>query len=111
MAGKTLAIEITSAVVIDGEIARAGSKVEVAEIDAKDLLRRGKAVLVGDADASAGTDAAADEGATDASEQAAIDRAMKDNELDAEAWGQLSNEKRKALAKAAADAIAADAVA
>lgn len=36
-------LKITSAVVVDGEIRKAGTIVEVSEQAAKDLLRRGKA--------------------------------------------------------------------
>lgn len=46
---KTYTLKMTSAVVISGNIVRAGSTVEVDEATAKDFLRRGKAELPGDA--------------------------------------------------------------
>lgn len=42
---KTYPLKITSAVVIDGTIQKAGAIVEVREADAKRLLERGKAVV------------------------------------------------------------------
>lgn len=48
-------LKLTSAIVLDGQISKAGDLVEVAEAEAKNLLSRGKAVL-------AVQDAAPDEG-------------------------------------------------
>lgn len=42
---KTVVLKLTAAIVVDGSIVRAGSLVEVMQDEAKDLLRRGKAVL------------------------------------------------------------------
>lgn len=42
---ESVLLQLTSAVVLDGAIARAGSLVEVTENEAKNLLRRGKAVI------------------------------------------------------------------
>jgi hypothetical protein len=41
---------LTSAIAIDGELVRAGSLVEVSELEAKNLLHRGKARLATEAD-------------------------------------------------------------
>lgn len=38
-------IKITSSVAVDGRVIRPGETVDVPESDAKDLIRRGKAVL------------------------------------------------------------------
>lgn len=38
-------IKITSAVVADGRVIRPGETVDVTEAEAKDLIRRGKAIL------------------------------------------------------------------
>lgn len=51
---KTIGLKITSAVVIDGAIRKAGAIVLVAEQFAKDLLSRGKAVLATEEDAADG---------------------------------------------------------
>lgn len=60
---KTYILKLVSAVAIQGAIARAGSLVGVSEVEAKNLLARGKAVLAtaadgdhGDADSDAGDD-------------------------------------------------------
>jgi hypothetical protein len=42
---KLVTLKLTGAVVIDGLIARAGTLVEMVEDEAKDLLRRGKAIV------------------------------------------------------------------
>lgn len=56
---KKYTLKLTAAVVVAGAIARAGSTVDLAEADAKDLLRRGKATLVDGIDAPADRDAEA----------------------------------------------------
>lgn len=77
---KVVTLELTAAIVIDGAILRKGTLVEVVEHEAKDLLRRGKAVLHGepaerdadaDAKASAAAAAAAAEKSADAKPQTA----------------------------------------
>lgn len=57
---KTYPLKITSAVVIEGTIHKAGSIVEVEEKTAKLLLERGKAVLATADDAPAPAEAAAE---------------------------------------------------
>lgn len=47
---KTYFLKLTSAIVIDGQISRGGEIIEVSEIEAKNLLHRGKAVLATAAD-------------------------------------------------------------
>lgn len=47
---KSYILKLTSAVAIDGQIARAGSLVELDEATAKNLLHRGKAVLATEED-------------------------------------------------------------
>lgn len=47
---KSYVLKLTSAIVVDGEIVRAGSLVELAEHEAKNLLSRGKATLATAAD-------------------------------------------------------------
>lgn len=47
---KTAILKLTAAIVIDGTIVRAGTLVEMAEGEAKDLLRRGKAELATERD-------------------------------------------------------------
>ena len=42
---KSYVLKLTSAIVIDGQIHKAGSLVEVSEAEAKNFLHRGKAVL------------------------------------------------------------------
>lgn len=42
---KSVVLKLTGAIALDGQIARAGSLVEMSESEAKDLLRRGKAEL------------------------------------------------------------------
>lgn len=42
---KSIVLKLTSAIVIDGEVIKAGSLVEVSESEAKNLLHRGKAVI------------------------------------------------------------------
>ena len=42
---KSVNVELTSAVVVNGEIATAGEVIEVTEKAARNLMRRGKAVL------------------------------------------------------------------
>lgn len=112
MSKENVFLVLTSAIGIRGEVIPAGKLIEVPDAAAKDLLRRGKARLATEADGtpSAGDDdGAADEAAAAAALEAATARAMKDHELDAEAWAALSDKKRAALLKAAADAIAKDA--
>ncbi|MDT9105824.1 hypothetical protein RSW49_23065, partial [Escherichia coli] len=67
---KFVTLKLTAAIVVDGAIVTAGNLVEMVESEAKDLLRRGKAVLHGepiddapadDADASAAAAQAAAE--------------------------------------------------
>jgi hypothetical protein len=41
----TVIVKLTSATVIDGQIVRAGTKVEMVEYEAKQLLKLGKAVV------------------------------------------------------------------
>ena len=41
-------LKLTSAIAVDGEVMKAGSIVEVSEIEAKNLLSRGKAELHGE---------------------------------------------------------------
>jgi hypothetical protein len=47
---KSIYLRLTSAIAIDGGICRAGSIVEVSELEAKNLLHRGKAVLATEED-------------------------------------------------------------
>lgn len=47
---KNYVLKLTSAIVVDGEIVRAGNLVELSEPEAKNLLGRGKAVLATAAD-------------------------------------------------------------
>lgn len=47
---KNYVLKLTSAIVVDGEIIRAGNLVELSEAEAKNLLGRGKAVLATAAD-------------------------------------------------------------
>lgn len=69
---KVVTLKLTGAVVIEGVIARAGTLVEMVEAEAKDLLRRGKAVIHAAAEEVA--DATADdEAAQAAAAQAAAD--------------------------------------
>lgn len=42
---KSYVLKLAGAVAIDGQISRAGSLIEVSEMEAKNLLHRGKAVL------------------------------------------------------------------
>jgi hypothetical protein len=42
---KQIQVEITSAVVVDGKIARPGTQVQLDEVDAKNLIQRKKAKL------------------------------------------------------------------
>lgn len=56
-------LKITSAVVIDGRIRKAGAIVEVSESVAKQLLARGKAVLATAEDIPAATDERPDDAA------------------------------------------------
>lgn len=42
---KSYVLKLTSAIVIDGQIHKAGSLVEVSEAEAKNFLHRGKAIL------------------------------------------------------------------
>lgn len=44
----TYVLKLTSAIAVDGEVMKAGSLVEVTEIEAKNLLSRGKAELHGE---------------------------------------------------------------
>lgn len=44
----TYVLKLTSAIAVDGEVMKAGSLVEVSEIEAKNLLSRGKAELHGE---------------------------------------------------------------
>lgn len=72
---ETYTLKLTHAIVVDGEILRPGSLVDLAERDAKELLRRGKAVIAeeGDAPRNAVRQDSADEGEegeADESEQA-----------------------------------------
>lgn len=46
MSQKTFLLQLTSALVIDGVICKAGETVEVSEAEAKNFLFRGKATLV-----------------------------------------------------------------
>lgn len=54
---KTYKLKLTSALVIDGQVVRAGTTVEVGEAYAKDFLRRGKAELLGGQEAEDEDDA------------------------------------------------------
>lgn len=104
-------LKLTAAVALGGHIYKAGRLVEVSDAEARNLLDRGKAVLGTEKtvkpprlpDADGQEDQAANE------EDAAVARAMKDNELDETAFLALSNTKRNALVKAAREAIAKDA--
>lgn len=42
---KSIVLKLTSAIVVDGEVMKADSLVEVSESEAKNLLHRGKAVI------------------------------------------------------------------
>ena len=53
---KSYVLKLTSAIVVDGEIIRAGNLVELSEPEAKNLLGRGKAVLATAADGYHGAD-------------------------------------------------------
>lgn len=48
---KSVFLKVSSAFMVDGQIAKAGDIVEVSEGDAKDLLHRGKATLATASDA------------------------------------------------------------
>jgi hypothetical protein len=48
---ETVILKVTSAIVVGGEVMRAGDLVEVTRSEAKDLLHRGKAELATEADA------------------------------------------------------------
>jgi hypothetical protein len=63
---KVVTLKLTGAITLEGAIAKAGTIVEMVEDEAKDLLRRGKAVIhavaeevAGDADQDAAAQAAA----------------------------------------------------
>jgi hypothetical protein len=74
---KIVQLKLTGAVVIDGIIARAGTIVEMVEVEARDLLRRGKAELhaiLGDDDNDA-ADADANAAAAQAAAAAATSEA------------------------------------
>lgn len=58
MSNKTIVVELTSALAIDGVICKAGEVVEVSELEAKNFLHRGKAKFFEPED---GTDEAAAE--------------------------------------------------
>lgn len=45
---RTFVLKLTSAIAVEGEVLKAGSLVEVSEIEAKNLLSRGKAELHGE---------------------------------------------------------------
>jgi hypothetical protein len=79
---RVVTLKLTSAIAVDGMIARAGSIIEMVEAEAKDLLRRGKAVIhaaaeevaketADDADQLAAAQAAAQAAAADAEKSAA----------------------------------------
>lgn len=57
----TVTLKLTAAIVVAGQVLRPGSLVEVTESEAKDLLRRGKAVVATAAD-GVEVDAASDAG-------------------------------------------------
>jgi len=107
MSKTLIPLVLTSAVVIaDGAVARAGTRVEVEELVARNLLDRRKAVLDGDVKLpEASATSGGQDGPTDADIQA---RAMKDQEMDLAAWEALSPAKRKACLKAARAAIEAE---
>lgn len=69
---KSIFLVLTSAIAIDGAIARAGSLVEVSELEAKNLLHRGKARL-----ATAEDGAPADESADSESDKPDLSRMNK----------------------------------
>ena len=71
---KVVTLKLTGAVAIDGVIARAGTLVEMVESEAKDLLRRGKAIIHAAAEEVAEA-TADDEAAQAAAAQAAADEA------------------------------------
>lgn len=76
---KTYKLKLTSALVIEGQVVRAGTTVEVAENYAKDFLRRGKAELVGS------------HGDQDAGDEPDLHRMKKDELLDiAQQMGLIS---------------------
>lgn len=109
---ESVTLKLTSAIVLGGHIHRAGGLVEVSEPEARNLLDRGKAVLATDKTVKTARGPTAKEIedlATKEAEDAAVARAMKDNELDEPAFLALSNTKRNALVKAAHEAIAKDA--
>lgn len=58
---KTIFLVLTSAIAIDGGICRAGSLVEVSELEAKNFLHRGKARLATADDGAPVDDAGEDE--------------------------------------------------
>lgn len=60
---KIITLKLSAAVAIDGQVVRAGTLVEMIEAEAKDLLRRGKAVLATERDGAAPT---ADDAGSDA---------------------------------------------
>lgn len=53
---KSYVLKLTSAIVVDGGIVKAGQLVELSEAEAKNLLSRGKAVLATAADGYEGHD-------------------------------------------------------
>lgn len=59
----TYTLKLTHAIVVAGEVITPGNLIDVVESEAKDLLRRGKAVLADENDAprAASTEEAADE--------------------------------------------------
>lgn len=83
---KVVTLKLTGAVSIEGAIAKAGTLVEMVEAEAKDLLRRGKAVIhavaeevaaeTADADQTAAARAAV-QAAADAANAAASDAAIE----------------------------------
>ncbi|MNK29141.1 hypothetical protein D3C87_475290 [compost metagenome] len=108
----SITLKLTSAIVLGGNIHRAGRLVEVSEPEARNLLDRGKAVLATEKTVKTPRGPSAKELedlAAQEAEDAAVARAMKDNELDEPAFLALSNTKRNALVKAAHEAIAKDA--
>lgn len=64
-APESVFLKITSAVAIDGQIARKDSIVEVTESEARNLLGRGKAVLATEADGAPAAESVSPAGTTD----------------------------------------------
>jgi len=85
---KTYTLKLTSALAIGGDILRPGALIEVVETDAKDYLRRGKAVVAEIEDAlgfASKTQAAAEAADKAAADEAAENKAASDKAAEEQA--------------------------